>query len=85
VEGSRHVGLTVTERKIVVERMIKGVLMGLWSANDIARHCGTILHRLKPILEELGYEVVPPRKPNGKRIATAAEVRRIKHEEAHNG
>lgn len=80
VEGTRHVGLTMTERKIVVQRMIAGA----WSANDIARHCGTILHRLIPIFTELGYEVVPPRRPNGKRIAAAAEIRRIKpQEETH--
>ena len=74
VEGTRHVGLTTTERRIVVQRMIQGA----WGANEIARHCGTILHRLKPIFADLGYEVVPPRRPNGKRIAAAAEIRRIK-------
>jgi hypothetical protein len=81
VEGLRHVGLTMTERKIVVRRMIAGA----WGANEIARHCGTILHRLKPIFTELGYEVMPPRRPNGKRIAAAAEIRRIKHKEADDG
>lgn len=80
VEGTRHVGLTQTERKEVVRRMIAGA----WGANDIARHCGTILHRLKPIFTELGYEVVPPRRPNGTRIAAAAEIRRIKPQEAES-
>jgi hypothetical protein len=57
VEGSRHVGLTVTERKLAIERMIKGGLQ----YREIADHIGTSPAKLKPLIEELGYELIPRR------------------------
>ena len=62
VRGDRKVGLTETEREVVIMRMISGA----WSVHDIAGHCGTIAPRLYPIFERLGYEVVDPKKEPGK-------------------
>lgn len=72
VEGTRHVGLTLTERREVVRRMIAGS----WDVQEIAHHCGTTRARLDPIMNELGYEVVPTIKPNGAR--GRANIRKIK-------
>ena len=74
VEGRRRVRLTHTERKEVIRRMIAGS----WDAREIAQHCGTILQRLDPIFTELGYEVVPTIKPNGR--YGKATIRKIKEE-----
>ncbi len=54
VRGTRRVGLTMTERKLAIRRMIAGA----WSPTEMAHHCGTIVPRIEPILNELGYEVV---------------------------
>ena len=70
VEGTRHVGLTETERRIVVKRMIQGA----WGVSEIARHCGTIPARIEPVINELGYEVVTATRANGKR--RTASIRR---------
>lgn len=73
VEGLRHVGLTETERKIVVERMIKGA----WGVSEIARHCGTIPARIEPVINELGYEVVTATRANGKRRTASIRVKDV--------
>ena len=58
-EGVRIVSLTITERKIVIEKMIQAG----YQFREIANHIGTSPPKLKPLFEELGYELIPRRTP----------------------
>lgn len=71
-EGNRKVGLTTTERKMVMARMIRAG----YQYREIADHIGTSPAMLKPVFEEMGYQIIPRRTPgSGGREAT--EIRKV--------
>jgi hypothetical protein len=76
VRGDRRVGLTETERREVIRRMIAGA----WSPTEMAHHCGTIVPRIEGILNELGYEIVAWKDQGRNRNSNsrAKTLRRIK-------
>ena len=72
VSGVRRVPLTERERRMAIETMIKTG----WQYREIADHIGTSPAKLKPIIEELGYRLIPRRQP-GSTPREATEIRKI--------
>jgi hypothetical protein len=61
VQGTRKVALTVTERKLVIKEMISRQ----YQFREIADHIGTSPQMLRPLFDELGYELIPRRTSKG--------------------
>jgi hypothetical protein len=73
VSGVRRVSFTEHERDLAILAMIK---LG-YRFKEIANHLGTSTKKLKPLIEELGYELIPRRQPDGKGLRDATEIRKV--------
>ncbi len=74
VTGGGRAAMTVTERKLALDRMARNGVQ----YREMADRIGTSPQRIKPILEELGYEVIPRRSGGGPgRDATEIRKRRV--------
>lgn len=77
VAGERKVAATFRERSLAALQMIKTG----YTAQEIAEHLGTIISKLPPVLESVGYEIVPKgtaRKGYGKTTTKVNTIRKIK-------
>ena len=73
VAGTRRVALTDTERREVIQQMIKTG----WQYREIADHIGTSPAKLKPMIEAMGYRLIPRRQPGSKTPREATEIRPV--------
>jgi hypothetical protein len=72
VHGQRRVALTETERRLAVLRMIQLD----YRFREIASHIGTSPDKIRPVIEGLGYELIPRRQPDGRGMREATEIRK---------
>lgn len=73
VSGVRRVALTERERRLVIEKMIKTG----WQYREIADHIGTSPAKLKPIIEDLGFTLIPRRQAGSHHPREATEIRKV--------
>lgn len=73
VSGVRRVALTEQERKEVIIKMIKTG----WQYREIADHIGTSPAKLRPMIEALGYQIIPRRDPGRSHPTEATEIRKV--------
>jgi hypothetical protein len=72
VAGTRKVALTEHERKVAVKTMIERG----YRFKEIATNLGTSTKKLKPVIEGMGYELIPRRQPGGRGLREATEIRK---------
>jgi hypothetical protein len=78
VSGVRCVPMTERERRIAVQKMID---LG-YRLREIAANIGTSSTKIRPVIEGLGYELIPRRHPGGHGLREATEIRKIRDEVA---
>lgn len=74
VSGVRRVAYTERERDLAVQRMISYS----YRFREIAANMGTSPEKLRPVIEALGYELIPRRQAGGKGLREATEIRKIR-------
>lgn len=73
VSGVRRVAYTERERDLAILAMIKQK----HRFREIATNIGTSPDKLKPVIEALGYELIPRRHPGGRGLREATEIRKV--------
>jgi hypothetical protein len=72
VSGARRVALTERERNLAIEKMISHG----HRFREIAANIGTSPEKLRPVIESLGYELIPRRQSGGRGLREATEIRK---------
>jgi hypothetical protein len=78
VAGVRRVALTERERNQAIKTMISRS----YRFREIAANLGTSPKKLRPVIEELGYELIPRRQPGGRGLREATEIRKVQKDRA---